>query len=191
MRAVERAARRACLRLRYSQGFNPRPRLSLVCPRPVGVATRDDLLVLSLDASADGSQLLGRLNEHAPRGMRFLRAWEIARSSAPRALRARYELPVAEQDVQAVRRRLSELAEADCWPIEREVSARRDRSRRAGAVDLKPLVERVRLVGRRLEMNLLRRGDLWARPGEVLRLLGLDERTSLAGAVRTEVEYEM
>jgi len=190
MRAVARASRRAGLGLRYSQGFNPRPRLSLVCPRPVGVATRDDLLVLSLDVPGDGVELLRRLNDHAPRGMRLLRAEGIVGPGKPLPVRARYELRVTGAARRRLRRRLGELACMDCWPVERKVFAGRAEAPRSRTIDLKPLVERVGLAGETLEMNLVRRGDLWARPAEVLRLVGLDGRADLAGAVRTEVEYE-
>ena len=47
--------RRACIRagikIQYSQGFNPRPRLSLPLPRPVGVASDDELLCLRVRKS--------------------------------------------------------------------------------------------------------------------------------------------
>ena len=32
-------------------------------------------------------------------------------------------------------------------------------------------------------------GDAWARPADVLKLLGLDERTAVAEVVRTAVDY--
>ena len=53
LRAIERIAARAGLPLRYSRGFNPRPKFSVPHPRPVGVAARRDLLVLSLDRDLD------------------------------------------------------------------------------------------------------------------------------------------
>lgn len=46
LRVFQRACVRAGLKIRYSQGFNPRPRLSLPLPRPVGVASDDELLCL-------------------------------------------------------------------------------------------------------------------------------------------------
>ena len=44
---------RACVRigidLRYSHGFNPRPKISLPLPRPVGIESDDELLVLAVN----------------------------------------------------------------------------------------------------------------------------------------------
>ena len=46
VRLLERACVRAGLRLRYSEGFNPHPKLSLPLPRPVGVESDEELLCL-------------------------------------------------------------------------------------------------------------------------------------------------
>jgi radical SAM-linked protein len=43
----QRASVRAGLNLRYSQGFNPRPKISLPLPRPVGIESDEEILVLS------------------------------------------------------------------------------------------------------------------------------------------------
>jgi len=53
LRLFQRACVRAGINIRYSQGFNPRPRLSLPLPRPVGVESDDELLCLRVvrDAS--------------------------------------------------------------------------------------------------------------------------------------------
>ena len=48
----------------------------------------------------------------------------------------------------------------------------------------------LKLQGSLLRIDLQPQGDLWARPGEVLRLLGLDERIDLAATIRENVEFE-
>ena len=58
MRAMERLVCRAKLPLKYTQGFNPRPVLSLSLPRPVGVASRAELLVVTLEEDLDEQVLL-------------------------------------------------------------------------------------------------------------------------------------
>jgi radical SAM-linked protein len=49
-RVLQRACARADLPVRYSEGFNPHPKLSLPLPRPVGVESDDELLVARLHA---------------------------------------------------------------------------------------------------------------------------------------------
>ncbi len=194
IRAVQRAATRARLPLKYSQGFNPRPVLSLTCPRPVGVATRDDLLVISLDTGATGEQLVAELNRQAPCGMRFGPAKALEPKSVPHPRSIDYRLDLQGDQGDAVAQKLSSLQREESWPVERLVTPRRKGRRRAThtrVFDIKDLVTSLKLAGKVLTMTLRTRGDLWPRPGEVLRLLGLDERVDLARLVRVAVEYEL
>ncbi len=196
IRAVQRAATRARLPLKYSQGFNPRPALSLTCPRPVGVGTQDDLLVISLDTGATGEQLVAELNRQAPCGMRFGPAKALEPKSVPHPRSIDYRLDLQGDQADAVAQKLSSLQREESWPVERLVTPRRrGRGRRQAThtrvFDIKDLVTSLKLTGKVLTMTLRTRGDLWARPGEVLRLLGLDERVDLAHLVRVAVEYEL
>ena len=47
LNVFQRASVRAGLNLRYSRGYNPRPKISLPLPRPVGIESDDEILVLS------------------------------------------------------------------------------------------------------------------------------------------------
>ncbi|MHC4594604.1 MAG: TIGR03936 family radical SAM-associated protein, partial [Planctomycetota bacterium] len=49
LKVFQRACVRTGIKMQYSQGFNPRPRLSLPLPRSVGVETDNDLLCLRID----------------------------------------------------------------------------------------------------------------------------------------------
>lgn len=191
MRAIKRTAARAQLPLRYSRGFNPRPAMSLVCPRPVGVATQADLLVMTLDSPIAADDLLRRMNDRAPAGMHLLRAELLTSTKAPRPGQTLYELPLAGRQTETVRQRLEQLAGAESWPVERVGSPKQARkAMKTRYIDLKPLVAEIKLARSILRMTLKAKGDLWARPGEVLRLLGLDERADLAATVRTAIELE-
>lgn len=186
-----RIVTRARLEVRYSQGFNPRPILSLVCPRPVGVASRDDLVVVALDAPVSAQALLAELNRHAPIGMRFDRVGIVTSKATPRPRRADYRLDLPQSRAAAVTDRLAELAGRGDWPVERLVSRRgRRKGMTARTIDLKPLVAGADVRDGRFRWTLAAQGEKWARPGEVLRLVGLDERVDLAETVRTAVAYE-
>ncbi len=194
MRAMERLLARAQVPLKYSQGFNPRPRLSLASPRPVGVASQQDLLVAAMDRPlepAETSAMLERLNAQAPRGLHFTGAQAADGPVAHRPKLAAYELVLEAGQCAQVSERLSALDSQADWPVQRLGPAdRRSGARAARTLDLRPLVARLELEGNVLKLELVPQGDLWARPAEVLGLLGLDERADLARLVRTRVEYE-
>jgi len=225
MRAVERTFLRAKVPLRFSQGFNPRPTVSLACPRPVGVASLDDLAVVAMDDSApppNAAALLDSLNATSPRGLRFTRAQPIERKTM-HATRIECELPLTADEAAALPARLVELAAQDRWCIQRESGE--DKAPRE--IDLKPLVKDLEIAGEArgadilsasaagvppatgrqecgrdahattegetvavLRWTLLPAGQSWARPGEVLALLGLDAEAGLARVVRRAVQYE-
>jgi radical SAM-linked protein len=202
MGTLERCAVRAKLPLRYSQGFNPHPVMSLVLPRPVGVAGTDELLALALDypdspASADsdearGDRLIAELQRQVPAGMTLLRARRVT-SRSVRAKRIDCRLPMEPADLPALAARLAELQTLEQWLAERLTSPKRHRPgepMKKIQIDVKPLTSNLRIEGSDLCWSALPRGESWARPGEVLRLLGLEERINLARVVRTAVEYE-
>jgi radical SAM-linked protein len=186
-RAIQRLLGRARLPVQFSRGFNPHPVFSLACPRPVGVVSRDDLLVLSLTEPRSAAAVIAPMNRHAPAGMRFLRARTLADRCRPRVRQVCYELPLPPGRAGQVSRRLEAFAEAESWPVERTPVGRRGRAART--VDLKRLVPHVELDAGLLRWGLAPQGDLWARPGEVLGAFGLDPQADLAGVVRTAVDY--
>lgn len=191
LRALELAALRAGLPLKYSQGFNPHPILSLPAPRPVGVSSRGELLVVALEAPRRAEEVLTGLAAQAPRGVRFRQAEPLPSKGIPRPRRADYVLPLSPPDVQRVRERLAELKQAPTWPVERWTSpkGRRRGGPQVRVIDIKPMIADLAVEGDRLRWSAVPREDTWARPGDVLKLLGLDERAALAEVVRTAVEY--
>ena len=193
MRAIERIAARAQLPLAYSQGFNPRPLLSLVFPRPVGVSTSDDLLVVTLAEPIEGRRILDGLNQHAPRGMCFSLAGKLEGKTSPRPIAATYRLTLSADRVAAVTEKIDIFYKAESWPVQRYVPPSRNRrgeQEQNRTVDVKPMVRAIELNNCVLGIKLHAIDGRWAKPSEVLRLLDLDERVDLAAMSRVDVEYE-
>lgn len=193
VRAIERAAARARVPLRFTQGFNPHPILSLACPKPVGVATADDLLVLTVDEPVDGEDLARNMTRCAPCGMRFSRPILLTTRLAPRPKRIRCELALdADQDAQALAARLARLEAMASWPVERvKPPTRRGRPPKRRTIDLRGLIESIDVDDRPVLCWRARpQSEAWPRVEEVLRLVGLDAPGVLARVVRTGVDYE-
>lgn len=71
MRLFQRAFNRAGLQLTHTQGFNPRPSVSIALPLSVGVESRCELLDFHLEgAPVPNEQILTRLNEALVEGVR-------------------------------------------------------------------------------------------------------------------------
>jgi len=186
LRVVERLCARGKIRLKHSQGFNPHPVFSIALPRPVGVASQCEVVTISLDEPMTSQALLESMNASAPAGMRFVSAAEIDHKPS-RPLKASYEIEV---DAAAVEPMLSKLRSQNQWIVQRQRSSGKNGQFTPRPIDLLPLVDHIELTGKVLKFTLVRQGDAWARPGEVLELLGLDGRVDLARLARTNIEFE-
>ncbi len=190
VRAIERAAARAKLPVKYTQGFNPHPILSLVCPKPVGVASMADLAVIKVTRPMDAEQLLNALNEQTPRGMKFTRAEVLEAKAPPQPRRVDYDAPVKPEQQERLAELADEFNRAETRPVERGGRQSTGKPGRVRTIDLKRLVRDLRLEDGCLRFSLVSDGQVWARPGEVLDAIGLDGRVDLARLVRTNVEYD-
>lgn len=69
VRIFEQAARRADLPVRFTEGFNPRVRLSFPRALPLGVESECEKAVLGLQAPVDPGQAVEALNTRLPEGL--------------------------------------------------------------------------------------------------------------------------
>lgn len=82
MHTMQRAFSRAGYKLKYSEGFNPHPQISIALPLSVGAASRCELMDFKLREDADLAQLPGRLTAVMPEGIEVLEAYEPERKTA-------------------------------------------------------------------------------------------------------------
>ncbi len=191
MRSCQRMAVRAGLALHYSQGFNPHPALSLACPRPVGVASRDDLLVVTLDEPVSSVDLIGQLQHAAPKGMAILGARELPAKATPQPAQSHYELPLDADTVEPVAQAVADHDSQDAWPVERRAKKSPRQRRNAPAtrmIDIKPSVVELVVDEAALRFTIRHQQRGTAKPGEILGMVGLGEAT-LAKLIRTRIEY--
>lgn len=77
MRLFQRAFKRAGLPLTHTQGFNPRPSVSIALPLSVGVESRCELLDFDLDGETlPNEQILSRLNGALVEGVKVLKVYD-------------------------------------------------------------------------------------------------------------------
>lgn len=80
MRLFQRAFRRAGLPLTHTQGFNPRPSVSIALPLSVGVESRCELLDFDLyGEKLPNEEILSRLNGTLVDGVRVLKVYDDGR----------------------------------------------------------------------------------------------------------------
>ena len=79
MRLFQRAFKRAELPLTHTQGFNPRPSVSIALPLSVGVESVCELLDFEVTQDTDGSGIAEKLNTGMPSGLRVLDCYPAVR----------------------------------------------------------------------------------------------------------------
>lgn len=75
MRTMQRAFLRAGYALKYSEGFNPHPQISILLPLSVGCGSVCELMDFTLTESPDLDELPRRLTAALPEGIRALAAY--------------------------------------------------------------------------------------------------------------------
>ena len=76
MHTLQRAFSRAGLELKYSEGFNPHPQISIALPLSVGVASVCEILDFRLLTEIDPALLPARLSAVMPEGIRVTECYE-------------------------------------------------------------------------------------------------------------------
>jgi len=200
----QRACVRAGLKIQYSQGFNPRPRLSLPLPRPVGVASDDELLCLRVRKSTT-AQVHKSISAQLPQGCELLSVNVAKTNTSFQPCSATYVLAVREKYLnEQLKATIERLLESECLNIQRPVGKKKSRFKhRLSAVDsakaeascIKNIDVRGFLESIELEQNSIivecKIGSAGSiRVGEILKLLELDAEKLALPIRRTSVKWQ-
>ncbi|MGD2251414.1 MAG: TIGR03936 family radical SAM-associated protein [Anaerolineales bacterium] len=170
---LERTMRRAQIPLAYSEGFNPRPRINLGAPLPLGCTSKHEVMDLWLERALKPKALLQALKKSAPPGIRFENASSVPDKQPTlqsQILSATYEVTLDRATShETVQHRIAALLQAAELP----------RERRNKRYDLRPLIEELALgsdvdQAKVLRMRLSAREGATGRADEVVQALGLD-----------------
>ncbi len=188
-----RLARRCRFPVHYSHGYNPRPAVSLPVPKPVGVAGVDERLILGLDSPIDGDPC-ETLNAHSPEGMAFIDSRTMEGSRTIHPFRLDYRLHLDSGRDGMIQEVLNRLRTLDSWPIVRSaVKKRRGRrsTPRTVTVDLKQMVKDISWEPGTVFFSCVPREGKWARPDEILGLIGLKKPHWVSRLVRTNIHDDV
>lgn len=177
-RIWERSLRRARIPVRYSQGFNRRPKMQFAAPLPTGCGGEAEWLDVWLDEPWPPHSVSAALQGHMPENLKIVDV-ALAPSDAPplseEVIAAAYRILLRDvpfKDVQAAAQTL--------MSAEQIMRPRRGR-RRGKDYDLRPLVETLELTpspapwGAMLHMRLTARPGATGRPDEVLGAMGFGD----------------
>jgi radical SAM-linked protein len=169
MHMIARAVTRAAWPLSYSEGFNPKPRLSIPQPRRTGTASLAQLAIVELARPCDGAELAASLERVFPHAARLLGVTAPTRRKPPHAVGMTFEAQLDPAEVRELGRRIETFFSSTSAIVERRV----DPAAPPRAVDIRPYVLELTAQPTGLRVVLTFDGQKTARPSEVLAALGI------------------
>ena len=138
MATMQRAFSRAGCPLKYSEGFNPRPQISIALPLSVGTASLCELMDFQLVNEVDITILRDQLNLVLPEGVKVLEIYEPTRKNAELkwlAVEGIFEYDDREVDI--MQEQLAAFFARESIVIEKKTK------RGFGEVDLRPSIREI------------------------------------------------
>jgi len=186
LRMFHRALARAALPIRYTEGFNPHPRVSIPLPLPVGLASDAESIVVEFDQLADGEAALCELDRQLPAGINMTGARRLEPHERFQPALARYRLDLGDGSNVDVESRIRQILEAVSLKVER--AGRKDGQVRA--IDVRPYLADMHADGNNVEFVLRISGGRTAKPAEIAQVLGFDPGSINHRIRRLEVQWE-
>jgi len=191
LRVFQRAFVRAGLQIQYTQGFNPRVKLSLPLPRPVGVETEEDLLYVRVSNSAiDIDSFSGQLKHQLPIGFEIIGVEIVEKGVSYQPYLATYILTVKSsvfvKTGKNIKAAIKRIMESESLEVERYVEGKKSKSK---TVDVRDFLKSVELKDKRVkvEYNISPRGSI--RVDEIIKLLGIETEHLAEPVRRTNVQW--
>ena len=138
MATMQRAFSRADSRLKYSDGFNPRPQISIALPLSVGCGSLCEIMDFQLVEEVDITILPARLNAVMPEGIEVLEIYEPTRKNAEiKWLAVDGIFEYDEREVDIMQKQLTAFFERGSIVVEKKTK------RGFGEVDLRPSIREI------------------------------------------------
>lgn len=194
LKVFQRACVRAGIRVLYSQGFNPRPKMSLPLPRPVGVESDDESLCLRLrrntgDTNDLCSFVKAELSAQVPEGCELLSA-STARTVKPfQPCSATYALAVKSEYLNdELKATIARLLASENLNVRRRTGIKQSKVKN---LDVRDFLKSIKMddQGIIVECNISSAGSI--RIEEILGLLELDEDKLALPIRRTSVQWQV
>ncbi len=183
---LEFSMRRASLPFALSEGFNPRPRMSLVSPLPLGYTGEREILEIMLNEPVPPEEVLIRLRATVPRGITIREVIEVpaeGKSAASKLHSASYLVELAEP-LEELPHRLDAILARDTIEVEED---------RDGAIrhrDIRPAILSLEADGSSAFALIAGYDRGTVRPEQILDLLGISRdgisitRTEITGSTQ-------
>jgi radical SAM-linked protein len=212
VRAAEKSGSDQNWSVEYSEGFNPRPKISLPLPRPVAVESDDEIACIQLNCLAadtqkafsfDTKSFAAELSRQLPAGFKVLDITVVGPKTSVKALEAVYSLylnlaNISEKEtslqyLEQISSKIDRIMAEKSIVIKRAVNPEQPRFKN---VDVRKFLKSIRFEnpapGRiRIDVRCFIRPEGTIRVNEILNLLNLSYNHLDAPVRRSYVEWQI
>ncbi len=185
LRMFRRALARAALPVRFSQGFNPQPKMSIPLPRPVGIATDCDVIVVHMDSCVTADEAVNRLRSQSPVGLTMISGRQLAVREKLHADVVRYRLELDGDDKTNWDDVVCEIESREAIEIKRVDH----KTGRVKTLDIRPCLVEMKYSDSAMLFALRSDQTGTAKPAEIAALIGLDLKTANHRIRRLNIEW--
>ena len=171
LRLFKRAVARAALPVRFTKGFNPQPSIKIPVPRPLGIESQDETILIEFEEEVGPDEVIQGLASQMPRGIQLLDARELSTEGKLTPIEALYRLRLERESVETLALRAESLLNSDELIVTRTSPKYRD----GRLVDIKPFIASIEIGIDVAEFALRITSSGGARPTEVAQLLGFGD----------------
>lgn len=169
-RTLERTMRRGKLPLAYSQGFNPRPKITLASALPLGYTSENEVMDFWLKESVEDAKLLKTLVEYSPPGINIHSVDPIEMSEK----KLQVAIQSAEYEIEILEESNGLLEKIEKLLAEESIILTKKRKGKIKSYDLRPLIIDVKYVDNHLFLHLLSKEGNTGRPDIVIAQLDVN-----------------
>ncbi len=178
IRLFQRALMRAELDVVYSEGFNPRIKMSLPFPKPVGVESQGDILAVEIvcgqqaekpqNLEAKASACSRRLGERLPPGLKMSDARIVDKGKSVRPLSCTYVLKVKRPDIPLLQKKINSIVSNESLVFERGFKKKNRK------VNVRNFIQSIGISGENVYFDILIKPNGTVRCDELLKLTELN-----------------
>lgn len=188
---LQRALVRSGIPLAYSQGFNPRPRMSLPLPRSVGVLSDDEMLCaqVSDEIQRDDSAIFELISSQLPAGCTVskvhLKEGKFKLQAAGACYRFMLQISSINDKLLSNIDRVADF----CKEIKPLIVRRQSGKKKAKDVDVSRYLERIRIENESVYFDVLITPEGSVRVDEMLEILELETADLAEPVKRVSVKW--
>jgi radical SAM-linked protein len=169
-RSLERLMRRANIPLAYSQGFNPRPKITLASALPLGYTSEHEVMDFWLKENVQDKKIHEILLEYSPPGFIFHTVNQIESSVkklqvAIQSAEYEIEMPIGNEGLQG---------SIDTLLSQETIMLSKTRKGKTKTYNLRALIVDIAYQSNLISMHLYSKEGFTGRPDIVLQQLGID-----------------